>query len=413
MRLFFLKNKRRKQNVSLAIDIGSEAVKAVIFKGNGKGDKITVLSGAVAYFDKYGFFDGSDFEKDVFKKAIVKAITEARNSLFCSFVEKKIKKAVQKQKRLEVLIGLSPDKLKTRIVDYSVLRKDPKKKISRTKEEKIRESVLNQARKKICQKFARGLGVLPIDIEWLSSKIIGIKIDGYCVPGLEGYEGKNLEFKILSTFTTKYFLKSVKDTIKSLGFENCKILPFAYNLADLLKDKKDGIFVDVGGEVTQIFLVKNGNIEGVDEFKSGGAAFTEAISQALGIDGDSARVLKERYGSGLLGIEVAKKIESIVSREQGKWYQGFKNKVKRLSPKEFSASNVYIFGGGSIMPEIKDILEEKTGSVSRDLPLSVYSKVERIFPKDIKGVEIINLNPNNSQIIPSLLSICNYAKEIF
>ncbi len=413
MRFSFFKNKQQKEKFFLSLDIGTEAIKAVIFQE--KNSKIAILADSLQYFEKYGIFNGRNFEMDIIKRAIVKSIDELYKDLSFSLIKKELKNKIKKQKRWQVLLGISADKLKARIVFQNFLRENPHQKISKEEEKIIFQEVVKQAQQKIFQKFSKEFGILPIDIHLNSIKVIGIKIDGYNVPTLYGYEGKNLQFKILITFLLKYYLENIKRIFGSLEIEILKIIHPAEHLSILYKnERRNGVFIDVGGSITQIFLVENNDLEQIDEFEGGGKNFSEILSQNLGIDEETARILKEKYSNRLLSIEAAQKIKKIFGSEQRNWYLNLKNKIEKIKRKELFTSNIYLFGGGSLLPEIKEVLEEEITSDLRDSTVSDNPEIKLIYPKNFKNIENLTVGLKNPQNTPILL-ICSYvnAKEIF
>src|SRR4030042_68768 len=91
--------KKKKQNgFFLCLDIGTEAVKSVIFFV-GESKKIIVLGAGLEYFNRVNIFDTRDFEKDVLKLTISKAVEKAKQNLSFSLADKKLKKQAGKQKK--------------------------------------------------------------------------------------------------------------------------------------------------------------------------------------------------------------------------------------------------------------------------------------------------------------------------
>jgi len=415
----FFKKSKIKDNYFLALDIGTEAVKALIFKitpENSKDKalsqpkkKIIILGYDVQYFGQYGVFDGRDFETEVVKKTISKAIEEARKNLFSSLLERKIKDRIENQKKWPVFLGISANTLKGRIVWQVFYRKNIQEKISEKEEEKIFQEVLRKAKKEVSQRFAQKFGILPVDIHWISLKILEMKIDGYFVPKLCGFEGERLEFKILAIFLTKHYWENIKKILENSEVEILGVVHLAQCLPYLCQgEKENGIFIDVGGDVTQFFLVRNGSLQQIGEFAGGGRAFSQALSQNLTIDEETARALKERYSAGTLSIGTTGKIKELLSEEQKNWYLNFKKYFKMFNHKRPFPLNVYLFGGGSLVPEIKEILEEIIFSGSGDLADRELPEIKFIYPKDLKNIENLTIGLENPQSISSSL-MCYYA----
>jgi len=419
--------KKEKEKIFLGLDIGTEAVKAIIFSLSEKKDKkITILGNSLSYFDSYGVFDSQDFEADVIKKTISKTIKEAQEKV--------------NQKPNLTLLELPANILKGRIVFQSFKRKNSQSIIEKKEKEVIYQKILSKAQNEISQIFATESGILPKDIHFINVKILEIKIDGYVVPVLQGYDGKNLDFRILAIFLPKYYLENIKKIIQTLiptdfyrddlgqgdfaktngGLE---ILNLAEALPYFFRNRVvDGIFLDVGGNLTQIFLVNNGKLNNVDEFEIGGKTFSQALSQSLGMGISEARVLKENYSKGELSEEVRKRVREIFSQSLGDWFKNLKLKLKtqrifdrgRKSGGVLLPSTFFLFGGGSQLPEIQEILEEGNWE---GFSFFTPPKVKFIYPNDFRNIQQISENLSNLQYTSTLLicyailnSLCKFGR---
>lgn len=387
--------KKQKDKLFLTLDIGTEAVKALIFSRGSRGqkeDSITILGVGLAYFDKFDVFDSGRFETDVIRKTINKAIESAKQSLSRASIEEELKQRVKKQKKCPAfLMGLPPDILKARIASQSFSRDKPRTRISKREEQVIQEHIFESAKTEISDNFVQEFGILPNEICWISLKVIGIKIDGYPVLNYLGYQGKNLEFEILITFLPKYYLENMKRIISFLKFKTMKIVHIAEGLLSMSENKKNGIFLDVGDQMTQILGVRNGQLKEIDEFQGGGKAFIQSLSQRLGIDENRAREMTERYLKKDLEPDTLERLKEIFSWERKIWYDNLKDKLDKLNLKSFT---IFLFGGASSLPEIQSVLEENS------------LKTEFISIKDFDNVIDATKVLDDPQYIPGLL-ICN------
>lgn len=375
--------KKEKEKRFFVLDIGTETVKALIFEKS-EQNKIAILGASLQYFDKFGVFDCRAFEKNVMKEAISKAVEETKTQ---AGVEVN-----------SVLLGLPANILKGKVVFQLFKRKNLKQIINKEEEKEIYQNILKEARKKISQIYASQKGILPGDIQFLDSKILETRIDGYRVPNLRGYEGENLDFRILNTFLPKYYLKNIEDIVQALNFENVNIVHEAQNLTFCLNEMPNGVFLDVGGEVTKIFLVEKGILKQVDEFEMGGQFFSQILSEKLGLGELRARILKERYSKKVLSKESSEKIKEILWLDTKTWLESLKLKLKELSGGALLSPAIFLFGGGSLLPEIEEIL-------IKDFSFTDQPRVKFIYPKDLKKIEDRTKNLNSPQNISSLL-IC-------
>ncbi len=362
---FLKKIKRKDKNCFLALDIGTEAVKALIFKK--EGEKIFVLDSDLQYFDR-------DLQDRVFPETA---------SRIANALKEKTKKDPG-----SVFLSLSPDILRSRTVSVS-FSKEKEKPLKGLEEKRIVESVLKKAEEKIAGKFSEESGILPHELEFLEKKILNIKINGYQVPRLSGYKGKDLEFEVLADFIPKHYLEKFKK--RTAGLKVSGICHQAHKLAEVLKERQ-AVFLDVGGEITQFFLLKNGSLKMVSEFEIGGETFDRALSETLGLPRERARILKEKYSAKSLGEQTRERVREIFSRPLEQWNENFSRvlaKFKGLPP-----SRIFLSGGGSRLPEIAEALESRDFYL-KPLPSGVFG--------DISGKSHILKNPQYFNLLFCLI----------
>jgi len=361
-----------KDSCFLTLNIGTETVKSLVFKKSGK--KLYILGKSLQPFDKFGVFESRNFQEDVVKKAVSRAVKESQK-------QAKVKPA-------SVLLSLPANILKARVIFQSFKRDDSKKEIQKKEAEDIQQIVLREVQKRI----------LPRDFQFLTLKILEIKIDGYLVPRLPGFCGKNLDFKILTTFLSKNYLKDIKKIAQVLRLKNLKIINLAENLTEILDDKKlEGIFLDIGGDLTQIFVVKKGKLEKVDEFGVGGKDFLRELSQTFGINLERAGNLLQNYLKGVLSDGVKKRIKQIFKKVAERWLRNLKLLLKG---EKVLPQNILLFGGGSLLPEIQEVLKKGDW---QDILFENQPKVKILYPKDLKNIEDETKSLNSPQNTFSLL----------
>lgn len=381
---------KEKVEYFLTLDIGTEAIKALVFKQAPR--KITILGASLRYFDKFGVFDSKDFEIDVLKKTISKAIEEVREQ--------------SQVKTNFTLLGLPPNILRGKIIFQSFERNQPKEIINEKEEEEIYQTILKESQKKFSQIFASETGILPGEIQFIETKILETKIDGYEVSAIKGFDGRKLDFKILAIFLPRYYFENFEKIIKDFNFKISKIIHPAQNLTNIF-EKSNAIFLDIGGEVSQVFLVNNGKLEMVETFNFGGRIFSQILSQSFGLSEQRARALKERlrpthHPNNKISEEVRKKIKEIFNESLQAWFKELKFKLKEA--KTLLPSTIFLFGGGSQLPEIQEILNEGHWE---NLAFVTPPQAKLVLPKDFKNIKNETKKLNNPQGIPPLL-LCHY-----
>lgn len=372
-----IKSPKEIKNPFLTLDIGTEAIKVILCKK--ENQEINILGDYVEYFDRYGFFDSWEFEKDVLKKTINQAI---KGLLI------KIHQKVNFLENKPALITLPPNIFKARIGFYSLTRNNPNSVIEKNEEKEIYQKILNEAKKDVSLKYHQEFGILPQDIEFINFKIIEIKIDGYKVLSLKKYQGKKLDFIVLITFLPKDYLTIIRDILSIINLTIKKIVHLAESL-NSYQEKKNGIFLDVGGLITQIFIINNDVLVAINEIPIGGQLFSKEISQKLGLSEKESRILKERYSKKELSIESTKRINDFFYKPAQIWFENLKAKLKESIKDSLISNKIIIFGGTSQLPQISLIL--KKGGWNGYI-FGEKVEVETFFPKN-KYFENLQLTP--------------------
>lgn len=389
-------SRTKKPEIDLVLDIGTEAVKGVIFE---RKEGISVLGSSVEYYDQYSAFFTPYFEREIIKRTISKVIKELERET--------------KLKASSVILTLPPDIFVSRIISQSYKRKAPKDPglnlrpgpmgqgglIGKKEKEEVLEKLRREGKKKISQIYGKEKGILPQHLQFLELKILETKIDGYLVPDILNYAGRNLEFRMLTNFLPRDYLISnfsPVSILKEMDFESLRISHPVEGL--ILTQNLEGILLDIGGKLTQIFLAKNGNLEKISEFTQGGKEFSQILSERLGLEESDARILKYRYSKKDLTEESRQRIREFFEETLKIWFRNLKEKLKEMSPGIFP-SEIFIFGGASLLPEIKEILEEGDWEA---LSFSQPLKIKFLQPLGL------NLSP---QYVPALLSY--YGKKNF
>ena len=113
--------------------------------------------------------------------------------------------------------------------------------------------------------------------------------------------------------------------------------------------------MDVGGGTTDVALVRQGGIEGTRMFALGGRAFTKSLADRLDLPFPRAESLKVDYARGL-DVERREDIARIVGDDVRVWAAGVELVMEELSGGDLLPGRIFLCGGGSRLPEIRDAL---------------------------------------------------------
>lgn len=359
----------------LSLDIGTEVVKALVFKideetGNGNIKGVgkarqglsDMQSGAVSNIS--GVIENS-------RRAIERAKQMAG--------VKKVEKAI---------IGIAGELVKgtTTTIHYERIRTNERIDIPELKN--IIQKVQWKAFDRIRQQLAWETGHSEIEIRLINAAIVDVRIDGYRVTNPVGFQGRDVSISIFNAYAPMIHLGALETIANELKLDlvNIAAEPYAVARSMGIEDAYDfsAVFVDVGGGTTDVAVVRNGGLEGTKMFALGGRAFTKRLSQELGISFEEAEVLKIKYAQGELGKDVSMKIEKMLKHDCGVWLSGIELALSEFSSADVLPNKIFLCGGGSGLPGIKKAL--LSSSWTKNLSIVPPVKVSFLQPRDVVNI---------------------------
>lgn len=359
----------------LSLDIGTEVVKALIFRidketGNGvvKGvgrarqGLADMQSGAVANIS--GVIDNS-------RRAIEIAKQMAG--------VKKVEKAI---------VGIAGELVKgtTTTVHYERIRTEQRIDLPELKN--IIQKVQWKAFDRIRQQLAWETGHSEIEVKLINAAIVDVRIDGYRVTNPIGFQGKDVSISVFNAYAPMIHLGALQTIADELKLDLLSIAaePYAVARSMGIDDALDfsAVFVDIGGGTTDIAVVRNGGLEGTKMFALGGRAFTKRLAQELGISFEEAESLKIKYAEGRLGKDVNVKIERILDDDCNVWLSGVELALSEFSDADLLPHKFFLCGGGSGLPGIKKALNSPKWI--KNLPFAKSPQVSFLQPKDVANI---------------------------
>jgi len=184
----------------LVLDIEDDSVKSLVLRR--EGGNLTLLENSI------GEYNEDDIEGSVLR--VVKSTYG----------------------KMPVLLGLPSSVFKAKAVRYYFGR-DGNKKISRQEESKIVQRAIQDTKRKISQEFAQDSGILPKEIQWANFKILDRRINGYPVYKLAGFDGEEIEYKILGTYLPKNDYRKIRSVLDQFGLRIVKIAHIAEVLSEI------------------------------------------------------------------------------------------------------------------------------------------------------------------------------------
>lgn len=362
----------KKKNYALALDVGTEFVKALIFRidddqasviGVGRqrqklsdmqGGRVTDISGVISNCEK----------------ALDQAAEEAGTA------------------PTQCVVGIAGELVKGTTTTVHYQRPAPKSKVTVSELKTIITEVQQKAFEKTRANLAWETGYSEIDVRLVNSAVVDVKIDGYKVTNPVGFQGRDISVGIFNAFAPVVHLGALQTITEGLGLDLLGVVAEPYAVARSMGMEESvefsAIFIDVGGGTTDIAVVRNGGVEGTKMFALGGRVFTKRLAGEFSLSFQEAEKLKILYSDGEIEKTRQEKIRKLLSGDCQVWTAGVQLALEEFSAVDLLPSKILLCGGGSMLPDIKKSLENSDWA--EDLPFARKPKVTFIKPRDVANV---------------------------
>lgn len=399
----FFGNKTPQKPIALSLDIGTEFIKALVFEvdeehgrviGQGRerqrlsdmqGGNVTDISGVVSSASK----------------AVQAAFDEA---------------GVYPDK---AIVGIAGELVKGNTTVTTIKRKKPNTPISN---QELKEIITN-AQKETLQKSRKDLawesGYSEIDVQLVNSAVVSVKIDSYRVTNPLGFQGRQVEVGIYTSYAPAVHLAAVQSIVEGLDLDLLSIATEPYAVARCFGTDESSdissIFIDVGGGTTDIAVVRSGGLEGTKMFALGGRVFTKRIASMLKVSFADAEEIKIAYSEKRLDPRDMKRVAEFITNEVSVWISGVELALEefcqseRFSDNKLLPSKMYLCGGGSLLPDLKKALESKKWD--KDLPFAKVPEVQYIKPEQVSNIIDMTNTLNTTQDVTPM-ALANLALDL-
>lgn len=370
-----LRDKRQKvsDNHIVALDIGTEFVKALIART--KGDELEIVGVGRARQDVSDMHSGAIADISGVVRNCEEALAEAEDQAGLQ-----AKKAV---------IGIAGELVKgiTNTIRYR--RPQPDRPLDSAEMEFIIEKVQERAGVKAQKQIALETGNEEVEIKLVNSALVSIHIDGYKISNPIGFQGKDVAVQIYTAFAPMVHIGALERVADELALDLLAVAaePFAVSRSVLGADASSNftaILVDVGGGTTDIAVVSDGGVEGTKMFGIGGRSITRNIASNLNLSYNDAEKLKINIGDKGIKESVQKELGSAVDKTLDVWISGVDLALSEFDSVDHLPNRILLCGGGSSLDKLVDKLNESDWHT--ELPFTRKPVVHHIQPSEVIGV---------------------------
>lgn len=398
---FFSKTKEIKLNPLdnyVAIDIGTEVLKTILFSMTEMGVEVKKVSHIKQ--QEHAMNKGVINNLNTVLENCRLAIREVSDGLMPEEMPKRVVMGIAGEfvQGVSIIVNYEREERHDQEVDF-----------------KEQQKIINRVHKQISdsgkEDLAARTGLVNEDIDILHITVTGMEIGGMNVDSIVGFKGKNVKLHFYASFAPKTYTSALDQVAKSLGMELIGVVsqPFAVARAFSGARNKDfsGIFVDIGGGTTDIAVVERGNVLDTQMFAFGGRVFTKEIAKALNLDYRHAESRKLKYANKDLSESITEKVKKVIMPVAKTWMTTTKAAFDMVQDVESFPTNIYLCGGGALLPEMKEVMMEFPWS--KLLPFASVPKLHLFKPAMLTNIK----DPKNQlqylfDITPAALTIFAY-----
>ena len=366
------KSKKGKSKHIVALDIGTEYIKALI--GKVDGDDIEVVGvgrshqgladmqgGAIS--DIAGVVDNCE---EALNKAEQMAGVDAE----------------------EVVIGIAGELVKGTTTTIRFKRTNPKKEISTEEMDLIIKRVQQRAEQSAKDSLALELGK-DIEVRLVNSALVSIEIDGYRVSNPIGFQGRDVAIQLYTAFAPMIHIGALERTAQMLSLDLIAVAaePFAVARSVIGSDASStlsAILIDVGGGTTDIAVVNEGGVEGTKMFGIGGRSYTRGLANEFGLEFDKAEDVKLALSSHRIAETKRRAAQKAINKTLSVWISGVELGLGEFESLDHLPNSILLCGGGASLDALVDELSKT--SWYKQLPFTKRPTVTHIQPEQVPGI---------------------------
>lgn len=334
--------KKREKGTTLVLHVGSSSVGGMVIR-HSKDDKIEIVAHSKIPTNFLLDVDFQAFWRSV-NSSLKKALTE-------------ITKTFTGRPDLVVCVFTSPWFIsQTKIAC-----------IKREENFVTDEDLLNKLVKNEIEIFLRhwqgNMDPLGGEANLIEYKIMKVNLNGYPTKKPLNKATKSLEAYIYISLGVNEVMETIKSEI-SKTFGNTPLqfhtFPFAaFNVLSQIINTEEGLlFTELGGDTTDLSIVRKNIIEETVSFKLGKNHLIRKIASDMKTMIEEAPSMLESYRNGQSNEEISKKINEIVTSARNEWLKLLDGSLKMISENFPLPQNFYIIGNDSIIQELTKDLED-------------------------------------------------------
>ncbi len=370
-----LNTRRTSDDTILALDIGTEFVKAVIAKQQKDGTLDIIGVGKVRQGSS-NMYAGAIADIPGVVTICEKALNQAE-------------KVAGVTSKLAV-VGIAGELIKGNTSTVRYRRKNGNKPLTEQEMSLIIKRVQEQAGERARKEISDETNNPNVEVRLINSAIVSITIDGYKISNPVGFKGTDVVIQFYTAFAPLVHISAIEKVCAELSLDLLAVAvePFAVCracLGDDLDGNLSAIVMDIGGGTTDIAVIDDGGVEGTKMFGIGGRGFTHQIAEALNVDFETAEKYKLSINNPTkVPADMRDKMMLAIQRNLAVWLSGVQITLDDFQLSEMLPNKILLCGGGAGLGELQDVLS--TTDWFKELPFARRPVIHLVNSTDIAGI---------------------------
>ena len=212
-------------------------------------------------------------------------------------------------------------------------------------------------------------------------------LNGYATHKPQGQKAKELEMTIFISMSEEDFLVSVEEIVMThFHIEEIKFSSFimaAFTVTrDMFVHKENFLLVNIGGEVTDISMIKKDAVKEAISFPAGRNFIFRGLTQALKCSLVEAKSYISLYKDGHMSDTSLAKVEPVINKIKEKWLSQFQEAIANLTSDISIPATVFI----SVDHELVNFFSE----IIKTEEFNQYTLTESKFRVVFLGVQALH-----------------------
>ena len=202
------------------------------------------------------------------------------------------------------------------------------------------------------------------DISLIELKNMKVLLNGYDTPEPLGQKDKELEMTLFVSMSSEQVLNKIKETVgrhfhsKKMKFVSFVLASFSV-VREMFAHQDSFLLVDIGGEITDISMIKKDILHDSVSFPIGMNYMTRKVASTLNCTLDEARSYISLYKDKHMIELIGKKFEPIVQKLKADWLKNFQESLAGLANNLSIPSNIFLTVDKNLSDFFSEIIKKE------------------------------------------------------